>query len=84
MLLIDSFHIVILLGIRKASMPVKLHLNVYHEDYHTRQSYICLCDEGRGGGALVPPGRGEGTDGLVVTREAVDTGLDENEAAAQC
>lgn len=69
MLLIDSFHIVILLGIRKASMPVKLHLNVYHEDYHTRQSYICLCDEGRGGGAFVPPGRGEGTNGLVVTGE---------------
>jgi hypothetical protein len=61
-------------------MPVKLHLNVYHEDYHTRQSYICLCDEGRGGGALVPPGRGESTNGLVVTGETVDTGLDENEA----
>jgi hypothetical protein len=77
MLLIDSFHIVILLGIRKASMPVKLHLNVYHHDYHTRQSYVCLCDHGRGGGALVPPGGGEGTDGLVVTGEleAISTAL---------
>jgi hypothetical protein len=79
MLLIDSFHIVILLGIRKASMPVKLHLNVYHDDYHTRQSDICLCDEGRGGGALVPPGRGEGTDGLVVAGELkmISNALDE-------
>lgn len=67
--MIDSFHIVILLGIRKASMPVKLHLNVYHDDYHPHQSDICLCDEGRGGGALVPPGRGKGTHGLVVTGE---------------
>ena len=67
--MIDSFHVMILLGIRKASMPVKLHLNVYHDDYHPHQSDICLCDEGRGGGALVPPGRGEGTDGLVVAGE---------------
>lgn len=74
-----SFHIVILLGICKASMPVKLHLNVFHYDYHTRQPNICLCDKGRGGSALVPPGRGEGTDGLVVTGETVNTGFDENE-----
>ena len=39
-----------------------------------------LCDDGGGGGALVPPGRGEDTDGLVVTRQTVDTGLDENQA----
>ena len=39
-----------------------------------------LCDEGGGGGGLVPPGRGEDTDGLVVTRQTVDTGLDENQA----
>ena len=66
----DSFRIVMLLGIRKASIHAhKLHVNVFHHDYQPHQSYICLCDEGRGGGALVPPGRGEGTDGLVVTGE---------------
>lgn len=42
-----------------------------------------LCDEGGSGGALVPPGGREDTDGLVVAGEAVDTGLNENEAAAQ-
>jgi hypothetical protein len=41
-----------------------------------------LCDQGGGGSALVPPGGGKGTDGLVVAGETVNTGLDENEAAA--
>jgi hypothetical protein len=39
-----------------------------------------LCDEGGGGGALVPPGRGENTDGLVVAGQTVDAGLDKNQA----
>ena len=39
-----------------------------------------LRDEGAGSGALVSPGWWEGTDGLVVAGETVDTGLDENEA----
>ena len=39
-----------------------------------------LGDEGGGGGALVPPGGGEDTDSLVVTRQTVDTGLNENQA----
>lgn len=70
MMLFDSFRIVMLLGMRKASIHThELHVNVFHHDYQPHQSYICLCDEGRGGGALVPPGRGEGTDGLVVTGE---------------
>ncbi len=38
-----------------------------------------LCDQGAGSGALVSPGWWEDTDGLVVTRETVDTRLDENE-----
>ena len=41
-----------------------------------------LCDEGRGGGALIPPGWGEGTNSLVVAGEAVDTGFDKNQTAA--
>jgi hypothetical protein len=41
---------------------------------------IRLCDHGAGGGTLVAPGGGEDTDGLVVTGQTVDTGLDENEA----
>jgi hypothetical protein len=39
-----------------------------------------LCDEGRGGGALVPPGGGKDTDGLVVAGQTVDAGLDQNQA----
>jgi len=40
-----------------------------------------LCDKGAGGGALVPPGGREDPDSLIVAAQAVDTGLDENEAA---
>jgi len=39
-----------------------------------------LSDKGGGGGGLVFPGRGKDADGLVVTGQTVDTGLDENEA----
>jgi len=39
-----------------------------------------LCNQGGGGSALVPPGGGEDTDRFVVAGEAVDTGLNENEA----
>ena len=39
-----------------------------------------LCDQGAGGGALVLPGGRQGADGLVVTGQAVDTGLDQNQA----
>lgn len=38
-----------------------------------------LSNEGGGGSGLVTPGGGQDTDGLVVTRQTVDTGLDENE-----
>jgi hypothetical protein len=60
-----------LLGIRKAS----LSHHVFHHDYHIRQSCICLCDKGGGGGALVPPGRGEDTDGLVVAGQLVNVSV---------
>jgi hypothetical protein len=39
-----------------------------------------LCDQSAGGGALVFPGWWQNTDGLVVAGQAVDAGLDENEA----
>ena len=39
-----------------------------------------LSDEGGSSGGLVTPGGGEDTDGLVVTRQTVDTRLDENQA----
>lgn len=62
-----------------------LHPGVFY--HHPLQlhalHYTPLSDEGRGSGALVPPGRGQDADGLVVARQAVDTGLDENEAAAR-
>ena len=38
------------------------------------------CDERAGSRALVSPGWRQGTDSLVVARETVDAGLDENEA----
>jgi len=39
-----------------------------------------LCNQGAGSSALVSPGGWEGTDGLVVAGQTVNTGLDENEA----
>ena len=39
-----------------------------------------LSDDGAGGGALVLPGGGEDTVGLVVASETVDTRLDQNHA----
>ena len=39
-----------------------------------------LSDKGAGGSRLVLPGGGKDTDGLVVTGQTVDTGLDENQA----
>lgn len=39
-----------------------------------------LSDHGAGSGALVLPVGWEDTDGLVVTGQTVDTGLDQNEA----
>lgn len=39
-----------------------------------------LSNEGGSSGGLVTPGGGEDTDGLVVTRQTVDTRLDENQA----
>lgn len=42
--------------------------------------YACLGDEGGGGGGLVAPGGRQDTDGLVVTGQTVDTGLDQNQA----
>jgi len=51
-----------------------------HKTSHTLSKFANLCDEGGGGGALVSPGGREDTDGLVVARETVDTGLDENQA----
>lgn len=46
----------------------------------TSSEGLCLCDDGAGGGALVLPGGGKDTDGLVVPSETVDTRLDQNEA----
>lgn len=45
-----------------------------------RQQRLRLSDKGGGGGALVTPGGGQDTDGLVVAGQTVDTGLDQNQA----
>lgn len=39
-----------------------------------------LCDHGAGCRALVSPGRRKDTNGLVVSRQAMNPGFDENEA----
>ena len=51
-----------------------------HFPKHHRQPSLRLSDQGGSGGALVTPGGGQDTDGLVVTGQTVDTGLDQNEA----
>jgi len=43
------------------------------------QRMTTLCDHGAGSGALVLPGWWQSTNGLVVSGQTVDTGLDENE-----
>ncbi len=70
------------LGIYKASMPMKLRSNVLYHDNHAHTTLDHLCDKSGGSCALVSPGWGKGTNGLVVAGEAVNTGLDENETAA--
>lgn len=45
-----------------------------------RQPRLRLSDKGGGGGALITPGGGQDTDGLVVAGQTVDTGLDQNQA----
>jgi hypothetical protein len=42
--------------------------------------FFHLCDQSGSSGALISPGWWEDTDGLVVAGQAVNTGLDENEA----
>ena len=39
-----------------------------------------LCDHGAGSGTLISPGWWEDTNGLIVTRQTVDSGLDENKS----
>lgn len=39
-----------------------------------------LCNQGGSGGSLVAPGWGQNANGLVVTGETVDTGLNKNQA----
>jgi hypothetical protein len=61
--------------------PCNSVLLFHCEHSHHVQPSTRLCDQGGSGGALVPPGRGEDTGGLVVAGQTVDTGLDENETA---
>jgi hypothetical protein len=63
--------------------PCNSVLHVLHHD-HPHATSTRLCDHGGRSSALVPPGRRQDTDGLVVAGQAVDAGLDENEAAARC
>ena len=58
----------------------RVSLELYHARKAKDQCRTRLSDHGGGGGALVPPGRGQDANGLVVAGQAVDAGLDENEA----
>lgn len=51
---------------------------VQHKEEY-RSQFGHLSNQGAGSGALVSPSRREDTNGLVVTGETVDTGLNENE-----
>ena len=51
-----------------------------HAEFLQRTRRTRLCDQGAGGGALVLPGWGQNTNGLVIAGQTVDTRLDENEA----
>lgn len=63
----------------ECSMPKTAFLHNSIPNDH-KQPRLRLCDQGGGGGALVAPGGGQDTDGLVVAGQTVDTGLDQNEA----
>lgn len=54
-------------------------MNRHKPATNTKQYGNFLSDQGAGSSTLVPPGRGEDTDGLVVTGQTVDTGLNQNE-----
>lgn len=56
----------------------RLHSSSTHDS--NSSSRYRLGDESGGGGGLVAPGGGQDTDGLVVTGQTVDTGLDQNQA----
>lgn len=58
-----------------------IEMSSFNPTTHT-SPFKRLCDEGGGSGALVPPGGREGTDGLVITRETVDTRLNQDKTAA--
>lgn len=61
--------------------PTPDHGNpVFTPSLPLQQDTATLRDNGAGGGGLVLPGGREDTNGLVVTGQTVDTGLDENEA----
>lgn len=47
---------------------------------HHKKGITHLCHHGAGGRALVLPVGLQDTDGLVVSAETVDSGLDENQA----
>lgn len=88
-----NFHLIPLLIARVTDIPAHCHRRhafSAHIDAVLQNQIVVnhnhtpraedLCDKGAGGRALVSPGGREDTDGLVVTGETVDTGLDENKA----
>lgn len=70
------------MGYGKTSLP-EVDKSLQTKNNHAAKSKVeketPLRDQGAGGGALVSPGGGEDTDGLVVAGQTVDTGLDQNE-----
>jgi len=65
--------------VQRDQLSMQLPTPQLHAKYQCRIFYY-LCDQGTGSSAFVSPGWWENTNSLVVTRQTVDTGLDENEA----
>jgi hypothetical protein len=65
------------MGFFSSAPTIHHHLTLLPFDANSK---VRLSDDGAGSRGLVAPGRGEGTDGLVVASKAVNTGLDQNEA----
>lgn len=61
-------------------LPVRLSSRSTEQHGTVMANSTRLRDQGAGSGALVPPGRREDADGLVVAGQTVDTGLDQDEA----
>jgi hypothetical protein len=70
-------------GVPELRAPFRItprHVSMRSSPFRAPSSQLRLCHERRCSGALVPPRRRQSANSLVVAAQAVDAGLDENEA----